>query len=211
MGRNKRYEGEDIVVTFDLQRCVHARNCWLTLPEVFDPSRRPWVLPDAASAEEIAAMVRTCPSGALQYERKDGGEGEAPSGTNTAQITENGPIRLKGDIRFGDETMTRATLCRCGLSKNKPYCDGSHLKGHFRATGECDVTDRDTAEGLGGAVEITENPNGSIKLEGNLEVINGNGRRIARTKAVRLCRCGQSNKKPFCDGSHKAAGFTTQE
>ncbi|MDG1738028.1 MAG: CDGSH iron-sulfur domain-containing protein [Paracoccaceae bacterium] len=211
MARNKRYEGENIAVTFDLQVCVHSRKCWLALPQVFDPSRRPWVLPDNGSADEIAAMVRTCPSGALQFERKDGGLDEVPSGTNIAQISENGPIKLKGDFRFGDQTITRATLCRCGLSKNKPFCDNSHLKGHFRATGECDVTDRDSAEGLDGTVEITENPNGSLKFDGNLEVINGNGRRIARTNAVRLCRCGQSNKKPFCDGSHKAAGFTTED
>ncbi|MDP7149637.1 MAG: CDGSH iron-sulfur domain-containing protein [Paracoccaceae bacterium] len=210
MARNKRYEGENITVIFDLQRCVHARKCWLTLPEVFDPSRRPWVLPDAAPAEEVAAMVRTCPSGALQFERKDDGLDEVPSGTNIAQITENGPIVLKGDIRFGDERMPRATLCRCGLSKNKPFCDNSHAEGGFASTGECAATDKDTAEGNGGPVEITENANGSVKLAGNLEVINGSGKRIARTNAARLCRCGHSKKKPFCDGSHKAAGFTTE-
>lgn len=211
MGRNKRYEGEDITVTFDLKLCVHSRKCWLALPKVFDPSRRPWVLPDEGSAEEIASMVRTCPSGALQYERKDGAPDEAPSGTNIAQISENGPIKLKGDIRIGDEQMPRATLCRCGLSKNKPFCDNSHLKGHFRATGECDVTEKDTAEGLDGPLEITPFANGSLKVKGNLEVINGNGRRIARTKAAFLCRCGQSKSKPFCDGSHKEAGFTTED
>ncbi len=211
MPRNKRYDGKGITVTFDLQRCVHSRKCWLNLPEVFDPERRPWVLPDAAPSEDIAAMVRTCPSGALQFERKEGGSDEAPSGTNTAQISENGPLVVRGDIRFGDEAMTRATLCRCGLSKNKPFCDNSHFKGHFRSTGECEVSDKDTAEGKGGPLEITENPNGSVKLAGNLEVINGMGRRIARTTAVRMCRCGHSKKKPFCDGSHKAAGFTTEE
>ena len=162
------------------------------------------------SPDDIAAMVRTCPSGALRYERKDGAAGESPSGTNIAQVTENGPIKLKGDIRFGEERMQRAALCRCGLSKSKPFCDNSHLKGHFRATGECDVSDKDTAEGLGGPIELIENQNGSVSIKGNLEITNGNGRQIGRTKAVRLCRCGHSKKKPFCDASHKAAGFTTE-
>jgi len=210
MATRKRYDGENITVTFDLKRCVHARNCWLTLPQVFDPSKRPWVSPDAAPAEDIAAMVRNCPSGALQIERKDGVVDEAPSGTNTAQIAENGPIRLKGDIQINGETMPRATLCRCGLSKNKPFCDNSHLKGGFHATGECAATDKDSAEGVGGTLDVAENANGSIKLTGNLEIINGNGGPVARTKAVWLCRCGQSANKPFCDGSHKAAGFTTE-
>ena len=61
----KKYTGASIEIGFEMTRCIHARNCYLKLPQVFDPSRRPWVDPDATSAEEIAAMIRTCPSGAL--------------------------------------------------------------------------------------------------------------------------------------------------
>lgn len=129
---------------------------------------------------------------------------------NTLRVKENGSLVLQGDIRFGEKEMKRAFLCRCGMSANKPFCDGSHSKNGFEATGECDVTDKDTAEGIGGPVEITENPNGSVKLTGNLEIVTDSGTTVARTNAVRLCRCGHSNKKPFCDGSHKAAGFTTE-
>lgn len=128
---------------------------------------------------------------------------------NVLQVQENGSLVLKGDVRFGEKQMKRAFLCRCGQSANKPFCDGSHKKSGFEASGECDVTDKDTAEGVGGPVEITENPNGSVKLAGNLEIVTASGQTIARTNAVRLCRCGHSKKKPFCDGSHKAAGFTT--
>lgn len=211
MAKRKTYNGKDISVTFDLQRCVHARNCWLKLPAVFDPSRRPWVLPDAAPAEEVAAMIRSCPSGALQFERHDSGVEETPSGTNIAQIRENGPLVVMGDIHIGEEQMPRATLCRCGLSKNKPFCDNSHIKGGFEATGECHKTDKDSADGIGGPLVLTENANGSIKVTGNLEVIGGSGKKIASTAAARLCRCGHSKMKPFCDGSHKAAGFTTED
>ena len=59
MGKARTYDGKDIAISFDMSRCIHARNCYLKLPQVFDPSRRPWVDPDAAPAEDIAAMIRT--------------------------------------------------------------------------------------------------------------------------------------------------------
>ena len=62
-------KGSRIEIGFDMGRCIHARNCFLKLPQVFDPSRRPWIDPEAAPPEEIAAMIRTCPSGALSPSR----------------------------------------------------------------------------------------------------------------------------------------------
>ena len=67
MARPRTYAGKNIEIDFDMSRCIHARNCFLKLPKVFDPDRRPWVDPDAAPAEEITAMIRTCPSGALTW------------------------------------------------------------------------------------------------------------------------------------------------
>ncbi|MFW6694565.1 (4Fe-4S)-binding protein [Streptomyces sp. MAR4 CNX-425] len=69
----KTYEGRSITVTFEVARCRHAAECVTGLPEVFDPGERPWVRPDGAGAERVAEVVRRCPSGALQYELKDGG------------------------------------------------------------------------------------------------------------------------------------------
>ena len=211
MARAKTYDGQDISISFDMKRCVHARNCFLKLPDVFDPSRRPWVDPDAASADAIAAMIQSCPSGALSYERKDGVADEPAPGSNFVKIQENGPLEVHGDIQIGDDQMKRATLCRCGLSKNKPYCDYSHVEGGFEATGECGVTTKDSAEGRGGPLVVTGMPNGSLKVAGNAEIINGGGKGIAKTKTAFLCRCGQSKNKPFCDGSHKEADFTTDD
>ena len=59
MAKPRSYPGTDIEVSFDMARCIHARNCFLSLPQVFDPCRPPWVAPDAAPAEEIAPMIRT--------------------------------------------------------------------------------------------------------------------------------------------------------
>ena len=61
------YEGRDITVEYDAARCIHVAECVKGLPAVFDPNRRPWVDPDAATADEIAAVVRRCPTGALHY------------------------------------------------------------------------------------------------------------------------------------------------
>ena len=58
-----------------------------------------------------------------------------------------------------------------------------------------------------GALKITPQHNGCLKLEGNLEIVSGTGRTIDRATRAFLCRCGQSKNKPFCDGSHKTVGF----
>ncbi|WP_097866360.1 (4Fe-4S)-binding protein [Streptomyces sp. rh34] len=74
-GTEKRsYEGRSITVTFEAGRCLHAAVCVRGLPEVFDTGRRPWIRPDGADAERLAEVVERCPSGALQYERVDGGD-----------------------------------------------------------------------------------------------------------------------------------------
>ena len=204
----KSYEGEEIIVSFDMKRCIHARNCFLKLPKVFDPDQRPWVQPDKAPAEEIAAMIRTCPSGALAYTPK-GGLAEAPPIINRVAVWENGPLAVAGEVRVGDgEAETRVTLCRCGLSKTKPYCDSSHVEGGFEATGEPRVEMPGEDKGQGGPLVVTPVPDGPLKVEGHMEITTGTGHRVAKVAKAFLCRCGQSKNKPFCDGSHKAAGFT---
>jgi len=205
----KIYKGRDIDIGFDMKRCIHARNCFLKLPQVFDPSRRPWVAPDAAPAEEIAAMIRTCPSGALTFSRPDGGVEEAPTQINRVAVLENGPLALQGDLEINGEAMTRATLCRCGKSENKPFCDYAHVKADFTATGEPKPDAK--AEGLAGpgVLKVEAIENGPLKLTGPMEVTSGTGQRIGVMQQAVICRCGASANKPFCDFSHVAAGFTT--
>ena len=77
MARTKSYEGEGIVINFELRRCIHAAKCVGGLPAVFDANRRPWIEAGNASADEIVRVVEQCPSGALTYERTDGGPAEA--------------------------------------------------------------------------------------------------------------------------------------
>ena len=135
------YRGAAIEVSFDLGECVHIGECLRRLPEVFELRRRPWISTEGASADEIAAVVERCPSGALQYRRLDGGPQE--SGPEPAVVTpmRNGPLLVRGrlEVRHDDgtvEVLPRATLCRCGGSLNKPFCDNTHLRNGFRAPGE---------------------------------------------------------------------------
>ncbi|MFE0131048.1 (4Fe-4S)-binding protein [Streptomyces sp. NPDC059037] len=101
--RGKPYRGDLITVTFDARRCLHAAECVRGLPQVFDTGRRPWISPDAAPADEVAEVVRRCPSGALQYRLADGTT-ERPDVPTTVP-------------------ETRVMLCGCGASGNQPYCD----------------------------------------------------------------------------------------
>ena len=134
------YRGTDIEVSFDGDICIHATECVRGLPAVFDRERRPWVFADNATAEEVSAVIERCPSGALQYRRLDGEPNERTGPVTTVTAVENGPLALRGDlvVRHEDgthERLPRAALCRCGQSKNKPFCDNSHLEAGFQAPG----------------------------------------------------------------------------
>ncbi|MEQ1951940.1 CDGSH iron-sulfur domain-containing protein [Mesorhizobium yinganensis] len=201
-------EGTTIDVGFDGKKCIHSRNCVLGHPEVFVPNAPgEWIHPDAASAETIVRVAENCPSGAITYRRKDGGPAEAPPVVNTVRIRENGPLAINAEMVIDGETVLRATLCRCGASARKPFCDGSHTKAGFTATGEPAVKESQPLAARNGPVKAAPQPNGPLRLDGNLEIVSGTGHTIDRVTRTFLCRCGHSQNKPFCDGSHKAAGF----
>lgn len=206
----KPVETSELVVNFDGRKCIHARRCVLGLPKVFVPGARGgWIFPDQASADDVARVIDACPSGALTYTRKDGGSEERVAEVNTARLWENGPVEYRGDLRIaGDAPSKRAVLCRCGHSSNKPYCDNSHIEAGFEATGECSPDDdAPTLEARNGPVTITPAKDGPLAVEGNLEIIAASGRRLATRTRTFMCRCGASANKPYCDGSHKKAGF----
>ncbi len=206
----KPAESSELVVNFDGKKCIHARRCVLGLPKVFVPGAKgAWIFPDQASADEVTRLIDTCPSGALTYERKDRGPEECVPQVNTARLWQNGPVEYKGDLQIaGDEPAKRAVLCRCGHSKNKPYCDNSHVEAGFEATGEeAGDSDAETLEVRDGPVTFTLAKDGPLIVEGNLEIIAASGRRLATKTKAFMCRCGASANKPYCDGSHKKIGF----
>lgn len=140
-GVRKTYRGEDVEVSFDLDICVHIGECLRGNADVFRLDRRPWALPDMAPADEVAAVVRRCPSGALLYKRHDGKPNEDPGDVTKVTPMRDGPLLVTGriDVRHEDgtvETLPRATLCRCGESQHKPFCDNQHLATGFKAPGQ---------------------------------------------------------------------------
>ncbi|MEN9577105.1 MAG: hypothetical protein RJA70_114 [Pseudomonadota bacterium] len=205
--------GEKVVILFDAKKCIHSRQCVLGRPDVFVPNvDGEWIRPDAASPEEIAALALECPSGAIRYARVDGGPGEAPPIVNVARVRENGPLAFRADLEIeGRESTFRATLCRCGASKNKPYCDGSHTAVGFQATGEPATAESQALPVRNGKVRLKLAKNGPLLLEGNLELVSGTGRTIHRVTKTALCRCGQSANKPYCDGTHNKIGFQSED
>jgi uncharacterized Fe-S cluster protein YjdI/CDGSH-type Zn-finger protein len=137
----KVYRGKDIEVSFDLDICIHIGECLRGNASVFQLERRPWVLPEMAGADDVAEVVRRCPSGALLYKRHDGRPDEEPDQTTKVTAMRDGPLLVTGkiEVRREDgtiETLPRATLCRCGESRHKPFCDNQHLATGFRAPGQ---------------------------------------------------------------------------
>lgn len=213
--RNLRYEGEDIVVRYDVGRCIHAGECVGGLPDVFDPERRPWVDPDRARADRVASVVHRCPSGALTYERMDGEPDEEPSAENAVRVSPDGPLYITGDIeiRAADDSLlsreTRVALCRCGRSSNKPFCDNSHGDGAFADDGLLGVSGIKQTPGLSDDVlTVKLSDDGPLLLAGDVRIEGSDGEERRGTRTA-LCRCGHSDNKPFCDGTHRAVDFVS--
>jgi CDGSH-type Zn-finger protein/uncharacterized Fe-S cluster protein YjdI len=202
-------EGRALTLMFEAKRCIHARFCVTGAPTVFLANvQGPWLHPDTLDVERLTAIAQECPSGAIRYRRKDGRPDESPPPVNLASIREGGPYALRGQLKIGGESAGfRATLCRCGASKNKPFCDGSHHEIGFSATGEPPTGAIDTLPVRDGPLDIDPLIDGPLQIRGNLEITSGTGRVVARVTTVRLCRCGGSSTKPFCDGTHASIGF----
>ncbi|MDB4972809.1 MAG: iron-binding protein [Myxococcaceae bacterium] len=205
--------GARIELRFDGKLCIHSRYCVLQAPEVFKANTPgEWLFPDALDAPALAAVARNCPSGAITYRAREPTLNEASPAVNLLRLRENGPYALHAELRIAGqaESALRRTLCRCGASQNKPFCDGSHAAIGFEATGEPPTQPHRTLPSRAGALEVTPLRDGPLELKGALELVSGTGRTIATALHCLLCRCGGSAAKPFCDGTHARNGFTDQ-
>jgi CDGSH-type Zn-finger protein/uncharacterized Fe-S cluster protein YjdI len=201
--------GEKIEILFEAKRCIHSRFCVTGAPKVFLANvQGPWLYPDAMDVERIVEVAHACPSGAIHYRRRDGAENETAPPVNLLSVRESGPYAFRAPLLIdGKPDGFRATLCRCGASKNKPYCDSSHKELPFNATGEPPTGKTDMLPVRDGPLAIDPELNGPLVVRGNLEIISGTGRVVARVTKARLCRCGGSANKPFCDNTHARIGF----
>jgi CDGSH-type Zn-finger protein/uncharacterized Fe-S cluster protein YjdI len=212
------YSGSRIEVSYDVNRCVHARECVRGLPEVFDPDKRPWIEPDNADVDDLEDVIVECPTGALQFDRTDGGPEERVSETNVVTVWPDGPLYLRGDIEIltpdGTTALedTRVALCRCGASENKPLCDNSHVEADFWASGAKNAPESGSqSDDNDGVLTVAPRADGPVQLRGQFEIRDGNGTETVRDSSVALCRCGASESKPFCDGSHDGIDFSSDE
>jgi len=209
------YDGAQADVHWDGRLCIHIGECGRAKNELFVGGRQPWCKPDLVTPEEVVDVVGRCPTGALTYERKDGGAGEVADAENVVSVMYNGPLYLRGDLEVDGaaEDMSgaryRVALCRCGHSKNKPFCDNSHEDAGFKDYGAVG----DSGDGFdapGGPLKVGRAPNGPLLLNGNFTIVAASGRTAFKGKKAALCRCGHSQNKPFCDGAHKEAGFEAE-
>lgn len=214
MSDEEKYDfpGEKVDVVWDGRLCIHIGECGQAKGDLFVGGRKPWCQPDLVSPGEVKGVVERCPSGALYYEVKDGGETEKADAENTLIVVYNGPYYVRGDLEIegaADDmpgVKYRAALCRCGLSKNKPYCDNTHEAGKFQDYGAVGEQGEELVES-GGKLSVSLMPDGPLIISGNLTMFAGSGRKAWQGTNVALCRCGASANKPFCDGSHTTAGF----
>ncbi len=135
----KVYSNESIKVFWNPELCIHSGNCVQGLPQVFQRDSRPWIKINAATAPEIAEAVTRCPSGALRYELANREEAKPEQAQTIIEPRPDGPLSIKGQIRIENPDGTvlfegdRVSLCRCGNSGNKPFCDGTHRTIGFKS------------------------------------------------------------------------------
>jgi uncharacterized Fe-S cluster protein YjdI len=149
---NREYTNGEITVFWKPDTCIHATICFMKLRKVFDPTKRPWVNMEGASTQEIIDIVEQCPTDALTWKwnrdlttaekeeltNEPAGDEMVPAPVAEITIIENGPALVKGKFRLqktsGEkyETAEQIALCRCGASRNKPFCDGSHHGSGFK-------------------------------------------------------------------------------
>ncbi len=132
------YEREEIAVSYDPARCIHAAECVRGLPAVFDPKRTRWIQLENGTVDAIQAVVAKCPTGALQARPKKGNEmSDQEIGPLVIQLAKNGPLLVRGALRVqaADGSVVaegdKLALCRCGGTANAPLCDGTHAKNGF--------------------------------------------------------------------------------
>jgi CDGSH-type Zn-finger protein len=136
--KRKSYVGKKITIHDNRKLCSHAAECINNLPLVFRLNQRPWIDPDQeTTTEKIIETIRKCPSGALSYSI-DEIEYRDYDGKPLVKVSKDGPYLVSGGIElvgieFSDDiSKEHYTLCRCGASKNKPFCDGSHFNINFK-------------------------------------------------------------------------------
>lgn len=137
MSKTREYTNGAVTVVWKPELCIHSGICAKGLPDVFRPRLRPWVRIEKGTTADLINQVKRCPSGALSYYLNEAKENKPEASETKVEVLENGPLLVYGTLKVigkdGTEEVKNKTtaFCRCGASKNKPYCDGTHSKNNF--------------------------------------------------------------------------------
>ena len=137
LDKRANYVGKRITIHDNRGICAHARYCTDNLASVFKLKEEPWIDPDGAAVKEIIETIKRCPSGALSY-TVDNVEHRDQDREPMVTVTKDGPYAITGGIELLEQPLGEGasiehyTLCRCGGSKNKPFCDGTHWSIKFQ-------------------------------------------------------------------------------
>lgn len=123
--------GVPVTVHYTPVLCTHAAQCQIKAKSVFDPQKSPWIQPENGDLEHILRAIADCPSGALRVSVGAVPGQHMTTGEVEISVAKDGPYYVKNvalDAEFNgtDASRSKYALCRCGQSKNKPFCDGTH-------------------------------------------------------------------------------------
>jgi uncharacterized Fe-S cluster protein YjdI len=131
---SKEYSNGELTVIWKPRKCIHSEVCVKTLPRVYHPGKKPWIVPGNASTADLMAQIDKCPSGALSYRLEGQDAAQNKEVGSRVEVLPKGPLLVHGnlDVVLADGSVDRkdksTAFCRCGASANKPYCDGTHRK-----------------------------------------------------------------------------------
>jgi len=134
------YQGQAVTVFYNPRLCSHAAECGRLASHIFNPAQKPWVQPDNGTLTEVEAVVTACPSGALQMSTPGGAPEVRVAERAEITVERDGPYWVTDVVVETDATALgiserKYVLCRCGMSGNKPYCDGTHRDEGWKSGG----------------------------------------------------------------------------
>lgn len=124
-------QGTEVTISYTPVLCTHAAQCQARAAAVFDPKQKPWIQPENGSLDAIKDVIAACPSGALRISVGDQPAQHMTTGEVGIEVEQDGPyhitnVALEAEFNGAGASKAKFSLCRCGLSKNKPFCDGTH-------------------------------------------------------------------------------------
>ena len=184
--RLNRYEGREITVLDNRGVCSHAGYCTSGLPSVWRSAVEPWIDPDAAAKDRIVETIRKCPSGALSY-LEDGAAQTDFHEAAEIQISRDGPYYVRGGVELKDTAFGEGAsrehyvLCRCGHSRNKPFCDGSHWYAGFHDDEALTISKAARADEAGEEAWVAVGPSEEF-AEGKVTALTVGEKQVALTR-----------------------------